>query len=414
MIFKRYLLPLAQAACFSLLVIVSGCADEDNSTAVLTVDDFRFNGTMGSEGAQIERIDTNHFKVTLDHAPNQPGWPNNLYFEIAQNAKGNDLRLEVEFEDGTGYAFNSYFQSWSYDEDNWRPIHWEHGRNVSTAHDELMFPVFTEDKVFVGHQVPMSFKTAEAMKKEWAEHPDVTLHTIGHTLQGRPMYRLEISSADSPVAPENRWSHYFANQHPGEHNAQWRMAGMVDWILSEDGMDYRQHNVSHFILFMSPDASANGWYRVNQDGMDMNRSYRAEGSDQEEQVHEAYVWQKDFEELMASEVPVTSIWAMHTWQGLVEPLLREGPEMGTVLGPWTEFRDLLQQNDPDTLIKTLAVRDGGMGYGPVSWTDGPHHQFGLTAILCEGAGSHYTREENITAGVSIIKSMSEYYSVPKE
>ncbi|MEX0772640.1 MAG: M14 family zinc carboxypeptidase [Balneolales bacterium] len=410
---SQYLVIFVQASSLLLLSFSLGCAPEDNHTPVLTTEDFRFDGPLGSEGAQIEHIDTNHFKVTLDHAPNQPGWPNNLYFEILQNAKGNDLRLEVEFNDGTGYAFNSYFQSWSYNEKDWQPIHWEFGRGESTQHDELIFPTFTEDKVYVGHQVPMSFETAESMKKQWAEHPDASLQVIGESIQGRPLYRLEINDTDSPVASENRWGHYFANQHPGEHNAQWRMASMVDWILSEEGTDYRQRNVSHFVFYMSPDASTNGWYRVNQDGMDMNRSYRAEGSSKEEQTHEAYMWQKDLEELMTSKVPITSIWAMHTWQGLVEPLLRTGPEMGSVLGPWTEFRDLIQENDPETLIKPLDVREG-MGYGPVSWTDGPHDQFGITAILCEGAGAHYTKEENIAAGEVLIKSISEYYSKTKE
>lgn len=400
---------MLQMVSFLLVIFFSGCAGQEDQITPLTTEDFRFDGPLGSEGAQIAYIDTNYFKITLDNAPNQPGWPNKLNFEILQNAKGNDLTLEVEFEGGPGMSFNEYAQSWSYDGTDWNPVHWKYGRNESPQYDILTLPIFEEDRVFVGTQVPMSFKDAEALKMKWAEHPDAILHTIGESIQGRPLYRLEITDSSSPDARENRWVHYFANQHPGEHNSQWRMAGMVDWILSEEGEDFRQRNISHFIFFMSPDAPTHGWYRVNQEGVDMNRSYRSEGSNREEQTHEAYFWQKDLEELMASEAPVTTIWAMHTWQGIVEPLLREGPEMGSVLEPWTEFRDILKQNDPDTLIKPLAVREGMPGYGSVSWTEGPHEQFGITAILCEGAGAFYTKEKNIESGEVLIKSIAEYY-----
>src|SRR5699024_8449249 len=140
--------------------------------------------------------------------------------------------------------------------------------------------------VFVGTQVPMSFKEAEKLLKEWEEHPDASLNIIAESAQGRPLYRLEINDVHSSVPPADRWVHYFANQHTGEHNSHWRMAAMVDWILSEDGNDYRQRNISHFIFYMSPDASSHAWYRVNEEGVDMNRSYRAEGSHPEEQTHE--------------------------------------------------------------------------------------------------------------------------------
>lgn len=414
MVSKRYHVVFVLVSTFFTGMIASGCANEEETVSLLTTADFRFDGPLGSQGAQIAQIDTNHFKMTLDHAPNQPEWPNKVNFEILQNAKGNDLSLEVEFDGGPSMSFNEYAQSWSYNGKDWNPIHWEYGRDESPQRDILKFPVFEEDNLYVGTQVPMSFQDAEEMKKKWAEHPNASLHVIGESILGRPLYRLEITDDESPVAPENRWGHYFANQHPGEHNSQWRMAGMVDWILSEEGDDFRQRSVSHFIFFMSPDAPTHGWYRVNQEGVDMNRSYRPEGSNREEQTHEAYLWQKDLEELMASETPITTIWAMHTWGGIVEPILRPGPEMGSVLGPWSEFRDMIKQNDPDTLVKPLEVREGMPGYGAVSWTEGPHQQFGISAILCEGAGAFDTKEKNIESGEVLINSISDYYDSPKE
>ena len=62
-------------------------------------------------------------------------------------------------------------------------------------------------------------------------------------------------------------------------------------------------------------------------------------------------YQKDLEGLMASESPVTDLWSMHTWGGIVEPIMLPGPEMGTVLPAWTKLRDIIKQNDRDQLVR---------------------------------------------------------------
>lgn len=385
------------------VVLFLGCK---TGSGELSVADFNFNGPLGSNGAQIEKLGTNHFRVTLSHAPENPGWSNMLQFEITKNAKGNSLQLDVVFSGGPMYSFNDYFYSWSYDGVNWQPIHWESGKKDSIVEDSLIFPEFEEDKVYVGHQVPMSHNDVEKMIGEWAKNPFVTVHTIGQSLGNRNIYRLEITDTKSKESGEIRWGHYFSNQHPGEHNAQWRMVGMIDWLLSVEGEMCRKNSISHFILMCSPDGPSNGWYRVSARGVDMNRSYRSAGSDPDEQVHEAYLCQKDLEELMASPYPVTDIWSMHTWQGIVEPILEPGPEMGTLVEGWETLRDIIIANDEDNLIKPLKTREQS---GENTWTGGPHRQFGISAFLCEGAGSLYTKEENIQSGIVLMKSLAQYY-----
>ncbi len=113
---------------------------------------------------------------------------------------------------------------------------------------------------------------------------------LGKSLEGRNLYRLTITDP-SPNPPARRWVHHFANQHPLECCSQWRMAGMIDWLLSDEAAAHRQRTICHFTLMMSPDAASHGWYRTNREGFDMNRTYRAEGADQTKQAHEAYVFQ---------------------------------------------------------------------------------------------------------------------------
>jgi hypothetical protein len=371
----------------------------------LTENDFKFDGPLGSQGAVIEKLGENLFRVILGHAPEQPEWNNKLNFQITRNARGNDLVLIVEGP--PRYAMNEYFYSWSYDMENWNPVHWKAGFRVSPELDTLVFPVFEQDQVYVGHQVPISYEQIEEFIAGIQASEYVNVDTLGKSLGGRNLYRLTITDPSGDIPFKNRWVHYFSNSHPGEHNAQWRMIGKIEWILSEEGRDFRERSISHFVLMMSPDGPHNGWYRVNAQGVDMNRSYFPGGSDREKQAHEAYIFQHDLEKIMESESPATTVWGHHTWGGPVEPLLYFVED--SRVGPWTEWRDILQELAPETLIKPLAVRQGTPGYGSVSWENGPHAQFGITTVLCEGAGAIYTKEENKESGKLLIQSLARYY-----
>lgn len=371
----------------------------------LSVNDFRFDGPLGSGGARIERLAANHFQVTLGHAPEHPDWANNCQFQIVRNAKGNPLRLDVRFEHPKPqFAFDEYFHSWSCDGSVWHPIQWKEKTNGKQ--NRFDFPAFEGDRVDVGLQVPMSYEDSVRLLEAWAKAPCAKLHVLGQSLGGRKIHRLEITDNQSPAPRRARWGHYFANQHPGEHNSQWRMAGMIDWLLSDAGADLRRRSICHFILMMSPDAPSQGWYRVNAQGGDMNRSYVATGADPKKQVHEAYIAQKDFEALMASETPVTDVWSMHTWGGVVDPMLLPGPEIGGALGPKERFADLIAKNDPKKLVRPLHFAGGE---GATMWSGGPHRQFGISAVLCEGAAVIFTKQDNVDSGVPLIKAIDQYY-----
>ena len=391
--------------------VVAQLASGRAAARELTVADFKFDGPLGSHGATVGKIGTNHFKISLGHAPNQPTWCNMLYFQIVRNARGKTLRVDVEFTGGNAYRFNHNSATWSYDGRNWQPIRWCDPDKPDQRGDSLLFPEFTEDAVHFGAQVPMSYEESVELMNQWAKHPHATIHEMGRSLGGRRLLRLEVADPDSPHPAASRWGHWIGNQHPGEHNSQWRMAGMVDWLLSEAGADCRRRSVCHFVLMTSPDGPSNGWYRVNAQGVDMNRSYFADGADPERQTHEAYLVQKDLERLMARPAPPTTVWSMHTWGGAVEPILLPGPEMGTILGPWEQFKEILLKHDPDKLIKPLKTA-ASPGNG-THWNNGPHRQFGVSNILCEGSGDWTSKQMSLDAGAILMQGIAEYYAGTK-
>ena len=101
----------------------------------------------------------------------------------------------------------------------------------------------------------------------WRRHPHVQVHVLGKSLEGRNLYRLTITDPASPHRPARRWVHHVANQHPLECCSQWRIVGMIDWLLSEQAAEVRQRTICHFTLMMSPDSASHGWYRTNSRGL---------------------------------------------------------------------------------------------------------------------------------------------------
>jgi hypothetical protein len=309
--------------------------------------------------------------------------------------------------------FDEYPPSWSYDGEHWTRIAWQPGGEPGKSRT-LLFPAFTEDQMVIGNQVPMSYENAERLINEWKKHPHFQVHILGKSLGGRNLYRLTVTDPQSPYPPKDRWVHHVANQHAGEGSSIWRMVGMIQWMLSDEATEHRKRTICHFTLQMSPDAPSHGWYRINADGVDMNRSYYVSGANVKEQTHEAYVFQNDLEQLMQSDAPVTTSWSLHGWPGLMDPfILGIGPEIGKGVGPWEDLAALLAKYDssPKKLSNPLRLwpnRDSTK-WSRVCWDAGVFLQFGITNCLVEGAGDLFDKQQNLESGASLMKAVVEYY-----
>jgi hypothetical protein len=84
-----------------------------------------------------------------------------------------------------------------------------------------------------------------------------------------------------------------------------------------------------------------------------------------------------------------------------------GPEIGSALGPWEDFKAILLKHDPQGLVEPLKVaRKPGNGN---HWNNGPHIQFGVTNVLCEGSGGWTSKQKSLDAGAILMESIDEYY-----
>lgn len=382
-----------------ILGVFSAAHFEQDEPQELSVADFDLEGRLGSNNSVISKVGPNHFRILLGDQPGIGHQCAFTQFTIMGHAKGNDLTLDVVRPEGANGSYREYFHSWSYDHENWHTLEW-----TGTS---FRFPVFEEDTVYFGNQVPMSAEKLDELIVGWKESPHVEVVTVGKSTQGRELYRIVVTDAKSGHPPEKRWVHYFANQHGCEGNAQWRVAGMIDWSLSDEASDFRKRSICHFIVMMSPDSPAHGWMRGNAEGQDMNRSYLSSGADSEKQTTEPHLWQKDLQMLMASDSPVTDIWSCHTWGGMVDLLYTEGPEIGTAIGSISDFDAILDTLDTKDLINPITRKEGG---DRTKWSLGPHDQFGITAFLCEGAGGIKTKAGNLESGAILLEALSLYYT----
>ena len=409
---------------------------------MLRQEDFVLDGILSSEGSTIREAGHNHFKLTLARVPQpamptasipnhlqkhyparQEGWANWLRFEINQNARGNSLRLSVDFEapkecgmfcgpkeGGVPYPFTSFEPCWSYNGKEWNYVSWEEGV-IPGRSGTLVFPVFEKNRVLVCTQLPMTIDDAEGLVKAWSLHPHVKVHHLGKSLGGRNLYRVTITDPNSDIEMSGRWVHHVANQHPGEGIAQWYIAGMVKWFLSDEAMTARARTIAHFTLLMNPDGVANGWCRVNAQGIDMNRSFRVEGAHSELQPHEAFIFQRDLETILYSDCPVTTSWSMHSSRSpcLSPMLVGRGPELRGILGPDELFASLLKKHDTNNLINPYHEHHRAPT-PECFWDGGPHHAWGITTFLVEGGGSKLDNHQSIEAGRILMKALTEYYA----
>lgn len=373
---------------------------------------FHFNRELGSEGATATRTGEHAWHIHLAVSPyhdGPPRWVNRCQFHL-ETGGGFHAPIEVTVgrPEEVPYWFNEYALSLSSDGGvSWSPLHWESSERGRTS-DCFTIPPSDADELIIGNQVPMSGHRVAQLNAEFARHPDVTRTVIGQSREGRPIERLTIATPGGRPL-EKRSVHYVANHHPGEGNACWRNVGWVRWLLSAEASPVREHSVFHILLMASPDSPAHGWSRCNGEGWDMNRCFRPEGADAQEQGTEPYVIQKDFEALMDSESPVTACWLCHTWGGRVAPFLLPGPELAA-LGGIEAYQHALSEVDEARQFEPIghytAEKAAAM---PTNWNTGPFLRWGITCGLVEGSGGIIHQSENIKSGATLGRAMAKLY-----
>ncbi|MBO3275502.1 M14 family metallopeptidase [Pseudomonas schmalbachii] len=193
---------------------------------------------------------------------------------------------------GQGYGFSltnaaqsSYTGGWpgyravaSYDQKDWF--------RVPTRYDEagLHFTLDAQQpQVWFAYFEPYSRARHDALIAQAIDKAGAELLACGKSVQGRDIPLLRISR--NPAASRRIW--LIAQQHPGEHMAEWFMEGLIERLQARGDAEL-DHLLAHADLYlvpnMNPDGAFAGNLRTNAAGKDLNRAWQAPSAEESPEV----------------------------------------------------------------------------------------------------------------------------------
>lgn len=192
-----------------------------------------------------------HFKV----AGMQVGQPHGFSLTNASQSSYNN-------------AWTGYNAAASYDQQNWF--------RVPSTFDgrALNFKLTPEQpQVWFAYFEPYSRKRHEWLMEQALGKAGTQLLATGKSVEGRDISLLRKGDG----APAKRKIWIIAQQHPGEHMAEWFMEGVIERLQQEnDPVMAQLLEIADLYLVphMNPDGSFHGHLRTNANGKDLNRAWQ--------------------------------------------------------------------------------------------------------------------------------------------
>lgn len=167
------------------------------------------------------------------------------------------------------HAWNGYHAVASYDQRDWFrvPSRFEDGA--------LRFGLEPRQaRIWFAYFEPYSRERHAALIGEALRIPGVELFACGSSIEGRAIELLRVRRHAS--ATRKIW--IIAQQHPGEHMAEWFMEGIVRRLQATDDAELDgllQRAELYLVPNMNPDGAFRGHLRTNAAGQDLNRAWQS-------------------------------------------------------------------------------------------------------------------------------------------
>ena len=176
------------------------------------------------------------------------------------------------------HAWDGYDAVASYDHINWFrvPSRFEGGAlkfELTPAQPQVWFAYFE----------PYSRERHAALVCKALELPGVELCATGRSIEGRNIELLRVSR--NPQAQRSIW--IIAQQHPGEHMAEWFMQGIIERLGQRDDEVLNQlldQANLYLVPNMNPDGAFRGHLRTNAAGTDLNRAWQSASTEKSPEV----------------------------------------------------------------------------------------------------------------------------------
>lgn len=185
----------------------------------------------------------------------------------------------------TNAGQSSYTDGWpgyravaSYDQQDWF--------RVPSRYDAegLHFSLDAEQpQAWFAYFEPYSRARHAALVEEAVDKAGAEVLAVGKSIEGRDIELLRIRR--NPMAPRKLW--LIAQQHPGEHMAEWFMEGLIERLQKRDDAELEellQHASLYLVPNMNPDGAFRGHLRTNAAGTDLNRAWQAPSAEASPEV----------------------------------------------------------------------------------------------------------------------------------
>ncbi|MFP6849035.1 MAG: M14-type cytosolic carboxypeptidase [Pseudomonas sp.] len=167
------------------------------------------------------------------------------------------------------HAWSGYHAVASYDQRTWFrvPSRFEEGAlnfDVEPLHAQIWFAYFE----------PYSRERHAQLIKDAQRLAGAELFACGTSLEGRAIELLRISRTSQ--AQRKIW--LIAQQHPGEHMAEWFMQGLIERLQNPDDAELNallEKADLYLVPNMNPDGAFRGHLRTNFAGRDLNRAWQS-------------------------------------------------------------------------------------------------------------------------------------------
>lgn len=190
-----------------------------------------------------------------------------------------DFSLVNAGQSAYAHAWTGYNAAASYDQVNWF--------RVPSRFDEngLHFGLEpTQSHIWFAYFEPYSRARHDALIRQAVEAAGAEVVATGKSLEGRDIPLLKVSR--NPQAQRRVW--IIAQQHPGEHMAEWFMEGIIESLKQRQDPELeRLLDAADLYLVpnMNPDGAYRGHLRTNAAGKDLNRAWQSASEAETPEVH---------------------------------------------------------------------------------------------------------------------------------
>ncbi|SFA45009.1 M14 family metallopeptidase [Metapseudomonas otitidis] len=190
-----------------------------------------------------------------------------------------DFSLVNAGQSAYAHAWTGYNAAASYDQVNWF--------RVPSRFDEngLHFGLEpTQSHIWFAYFEPYSRARHDALIRQAVEAAGAEVVATGKSLEGRDIPLLKVSR--NPQAQRRVW--IIAQQHPGEHMAEWFMEGIIERLKQRHDPELeRLLDAADLYLVpnMNPDGAYRGHLRTNAAGKDLNRAWQSASEAETPEVH---------------------------------------------------------------------------------------------------------------------------------